>query len=126
VRRPVSLRINTHDCLIALSLTDIITPANLAPVFASKTLLQTLYPFLPTDLPAEQPPSEATIRRVIESPQFQTGVRSLDQALSTGLLGDFVTSLGLPAEAGLGVEPFLKAIIEQAKTDRSEEQMETD
>jgi len=47
----------------------------------------------------------------------------LDQALRTGLLGDFVRSLGLPEEAGASVEAFLKAIQDQAA---SEDTMETD
>lgn len=48
-------------------------------------------------------------------------MRGLDRALRTGLLGGLVVGLGLPAEAGLGVEPFLKAIGEQAKKQQKDE-----
>lgn len=98
-----------------MALSDVLTPANLAPLFENQQLLQAIFPHLPVDLPSDAPPSEETLRRVIESPQFQAGVRSLDQALATGLLAGFVRGLGLPEEAGLGVGPFLAAITEQAK-----------
>jgi len=60
------------------------------------------------------PPSAEVLQRIIDSPQFHSAVRSLDQALSTGLLGGLVRSLGLPEEAGTGVEAFLRAIRDQA------------
>lgn len=111
-----------------MSLTDILTPAHLRPLFGNPALLQAIFPHLPPDLPADAPPSEETLRRIIESPQFQTGVRSLDQALSTGLLAGLVRGLGLPEDAGLGVGPFLEAIAEQAKNSMEGRQdtMETD
>lgn len=58
-------------------------------------------------------------------------MRNFDQALQTGLLGGLVRGLGLPEEAGLGVEPFLRAVQEQAGTEGAPEggdhdSMETD
>lgn len=52
---------------------------------------------------------------------------SFDRALRTGLLGGFVRQLGLPEEAGTGVEAFLRAIREQAQGSGSGgESMDTD
>lgn len=56
----------------------------------------------------------------MHSPQFRASVASFDQALRTGLLGGFVRQLGLPEEAGLGIEPFLRAIQEQADRENRE------
>ena len=44
---------------------------------------------------------------------------NLDQALRTGMLGDLVRTLGLPEEAGAGIGPFLRAIMEQAERQRN-------
>lgn len=111
-----------------LSLSDVLTPANLRPLFSNPRLLSAVFPHLPPDLPV--PPSAENIQRVIESPQFQAGVRSLDQALATGLLSGLVKSLGLPEEAGLGVGPFLSAISRQAEqevqNESSQDSMQTD
>ncbi|KAG8953851.1 hypothetical protein FRC04_001481 [Tulasnella sp. 424] len=101
-----------------LSLTDILTPQALQPLFENPDLLKAVFPSLPTDLPV--PPSAATVRRIVESPPFQASVRQLDQALATGMLQGLMTGLGLPAEAGSGVSEFLKAIAEQAKKNRTE------
>jgi len=104
------------------SLTDILTPANINPLFTSHPeLVPTLFPHLPSDLP--NPPNEETVTQIIASPQFRSAVSNLDQALRTGLLGGFVRSLGLPEEAGASVEAFLKAIQDQAA---SEDSMQTD
>ncbi|KAF5360659.1 hypothetical protein D9756_004757 [Leucocoprinus leucothites] len=101
-----------------LALTDVLSPANVAPLFTSHPeLISTLFPHLPPDLP--MPPSAETLQRVISSPHFRAAVSSLDQGLRTGLLGGFVRSLGLPEEAGTGVLPFLRAIQEQADRERS-------
>ncbi|KAL4250640.1 Proteasomal ubiquitin receptor Rpn13/ADRM1 [Abortiporus biennis] len=106
-------------------LSDILTPANLTPLFTSHPeLVQTLFPHLPPDLPT--PPSPETLQQIIQSPQFRSAVRSFDQALRTGMLGGLVRSLGLPEEAGTGIEPFLRAIQEQANKDGSGDSMETD
>ena len=86
---------------VELFLTDVLTPANLQPLFANPALLASVFPHLPPDLPLDGPPTEETIQRVIDSPQFHASVQSLDQALATGLLGGFVRGLGLPEEAGL-------------------------
>lgn len=101
-----------HTTLLGVLLSDILTPENLAPVFASPELVRSIFPHLPPDLPT--PPSAEVLQRIIDSPQFHSAVRSLDQALSTGLLGGLVRSLGLPEEAGTGVEAFLRAIRDQA------------
>jgi len=104
------------------SLTDILTPANITPLFTSHPeLVPTLFPHLPSDLP--NPPNAETVTQIIGSPQFRSAVSNLDQALRMGLLGGFVRSLGLPEEAGTSVEAFLKAIQDQAVSDDS---MQTD
>lgn len=72
------------------------------------------------------PPSPEVLQRIISSPQFRSAVRSFDQALRTGLLGNLVTGLGLPTEAGLGIEAFLDAVQEQAARRRDEDEMDTD
>ncbi|KAF9267508.1 adhesion regulating molecule [Marasmius fiardii PR-910] len=108
-----------------LSLTDILTPANIIPLFTSHPeLIPTLFPHLPPDLPV--PPSQETLQQIINSPQFRAAVSNFDQALRTGLLGGLVRGLGLPEEAGLGIESFLKAIQEQADKENREERMDTD
>jgi len=60
-----------------LSLSDVLTPANLAPLFASPELVRSIFPHLPPDIPEE--PSVEVLQRVIDSQQFQSAVRSLDQ-----------------------------------------------
>ncbi|KAL6304325.1 adhesion regulating molecule [Sparassis latifolia] len=111
-----------------LSLTDILTPATLTPLFTSHPeLIPALFPHLPADLPT--PPSQAALQQIIASPQFRAAVRNFDQALRTGLLGGLVRGLGLPEEAGTGIEPFLRAIQEQARTEGGREgndRMDTD
>ncbi|KAH9922824.1 adhesion regulating molecule [Epithele typhae] len=107
-----------------ISLLDVLTPSNLRPLFTSHPeLVQTLFPHLPTDLPS--PPNVETLERIVQSPQFRAAVRNLDMALRTGLLGGLVRSLGLPEEAGLGVEAFLRALQEQARREGGD-LMETD
>ena len=104
-----------------------LTPANLRPLFASRPeLVSALFPHLPPDLPS--PPSVETLERVVSSPQFRAAVRNLDMALRTGLLGGLVRTLGLPEEAGVGIEPFLRALQEQARREEGEggDRMETD
>ncbi|KZT73735.1 adhesion regulating molecule [Daedalea quercina L-15889] len=111
-----------------ISLVDILTPANLTPLFSSHPeLVQALFPYLPPDLPT--PPNEDTLRQIISSPQFRGAVRNFDQALRTGLLGGLVRGLGLPEEAGTGVEAFLRAIQDQARQEGSQDggdRMDTD
>lgn len=107
-----------------------LTPANIRPLFASHPeLAQSLFPHLPPDLPS--PPTAETLEQVVASPQFRAAVRNLDMALRTGLLGELVRTLGLPAEAGTGIEPFLRALQEQARREgngegSSGDQMDTD
>jgi 26S proteasome regulatory subunit N13 len=112
-----------------LSLADVLTPQILGPLITSNPeVAASLFPFLPPDLPV--PPSTEALRRVISSPQFRQAVSSLDRALRTGMLQDLVRGLGLPSEAGSGVEPFLRAIAEQAHSQQSSgndgSSMETD
>ncbi|EPQ54619.1 adhesion regulating molecule [Gloeophyllum trabeum ATCC 11539] len=105
-----------------LSLNDILTPENVLPLFTSHPdLIPALFPHLPPDLPT--PPSAEVLQQIITSPQFRGAVRNFDQALRTGMLGGLVRGLGLPEEAGTGVEAFLRAIQEQS---RGEDRMETD
>ncbi|KAK7690046.1 hypothetical protein QCA50_006691 [Cerrena zonata] len=112
------------SALPEFSLTDILTPANLAPLFTSHPeLIQALFPHLPPDLP--RPPTPETLQQIINSPQFRGAVGSLDQALRTGLLGGLVRGLGLPEEAGTSVEAFLRAIQDQASGE-SGDSMDTD
>jgi len=107
-----------------LSLTDILTPANLNPLFTSHPdLIPALFPHLPPDLPT--PPSPEVLQRIINSPQFRASVQNFDQALRTGLLSGIVRSMGLPEQAGLGVEQFLRAVQEQASRGAGEG-MDTD
>ncbi|KAF8158332.1 proteasome complex subunit Rpn13 ubiquitin receptor-domain-containing protein [Crassisporium funariophilum] len=107
-----------------VSLTDILTPANLTPLFNSHPeLISALFPHLPPDLPL--PPSAEVLQRIVHSPQFRAAVSNFDQALRTGLLGGLVRTLGLPEEAGTGVGPFLRAIQEQADRERNNS-MDTD
>ena len=100
-----------------LALSDILTSANLAPLFRppDSRHLAALQDYLPADLPQGlgQTPEE-TVQRVFESVPFQLCVRQLDRALSTGLLGGLMAGFRLPPEAGLSVVAFLDAIQEQA------------
>ncbi|THH19194.1 hypothetical protein EW146_g1926 [Bondarzewia mesenterica] len=107
-----------------LSLMDILTPAVLTPLFTSHpALIPTLFPHLPADLPTS--PSPEVISQIVSSPQFRSAVLSFDRALRTGMLGGLVRQLGLPVEAGTGVEAFLRAIAEQARGEGGE-RMDTD
>lgn len=113
---------------------DVLTPETLSPLFTTHPeLIPALFPHLPPDLP--MPPSAEVLQQIIASPQFQAAVRNFDQALHTGLLGGLVRGLGLPEEAGLGVEPFLRAVQDQARQERegggatstgNHDEMETD
>lgn len=118
---------HTFFSSIEISLTDILTPANLAPLFNTHPeLVRALFPHLPPDLPV--PPSPEALQQIIASPQFRAAVRNVDMALRTGLLGGLVRSLGLPEEAGTGIEAFLRAIQEQANSEdgATSDSMETD
>ena len=69
---------------------------------------------------------QLTLHLYYSSPQFRSSVSSLDQALRTGLLGGLVRTLGLPEDAGTGIEPFLRAIQRQADQEGGEDNMDTD
>ena len=107
-------------------LADVLTADNLDPLFSSHPeLIQSICPHLPPDIPANNSPE--VLSRIVSSQQFRTAVASFDRALRTGMLGGLVTQLGLPEEAGTGVEAFLRAVREQARGDRPEgENMDTD
>ncbi|EJC98162.1 adhesion regulating molecule [Fomitiporia mediterranea MF3/22] len=117
-----------------VSLQDVLTVETLGPLFTNHPdLIPSLFPHLPADLP--MPPSAEVLQQIIASPQFQVAVRNFDQALHTGLLGGLVRQLGLPEEAGTGVEAFLRAVQEQARQggdnssgsdSNTHDQMETD
>ncbi|KAH9986704.1 proteasome complex subunit Rpn13 ubiquitin receptor-domain-containing protein [Russula vinacea] len=109
-----------------LSLTDVLSADNLNPLFASHPeLIRSIFPHLPPDLPAG--PSPEVLSQIVSSPQFRAAVANFDRALRTGLLGGLVRQLGLPEEAGTGVEAFLRAIREQAHGSGSgSESMDTD
>lgn len=109
-----------------LSLVDVLSVENLNPLFASHPeLIQTIFPHLPPDLPAS--PTPEVLSQIVSSPQFRAAVASFDRGLRTGLLGGLVRQLGLPEEAGTGVEAFLRAIREQARGSGSGgESMDTD
>ncbi|KIJ14994.1 hypothetical protein PAXINDRAFT_99784 [Paxillus involutus ATCC 200175] len=108
-----------------VSLTDILTPSNLLPLFTSHpTLLPSLFPHLPQELlpqsngpltPQQTARLTESLQRTINSPPFRAAVAQLDRALRTGALGGFVRGLGLPESAGTGVGAFLRAIGDQAR-----------
>lgn len=85
-------------------LSDVASPAGLAPLLANKDVQQRLFQHLPPGLDH----SEATLRSVIHSPEIRRSLSSLDQALRTGALGPLVQSLGLKQDAALSVENFLQ------------------
>ncbi|KAH8998515.1 adhesion regulating molecule [Lactarius akahatsu] len=107
-------------------LADVLTADNLDPLFTSHPeLIQSIFPHLPPELSAN--PSPEVLSRIVSSPQFRSAVASFDRALRTGLLGGLVRQLGLPEEAGLSVGAFLRAVREQARSDRpGGENMDTD
>ena len=105
------------------ALSDILSPASLAPLFepANSGVLAPLQDYLPSDLPVDPSSTpEETLRRVIQSGPFQSAVRQLDRAFATGLLGQLMPGLGLPEEAGLSVDAFLKAIHDKAEREQRE------
>ncbi|KAG8779437.1 hypothetical protein FRC12_024268 [Ceratobasidium sp. 428] len=112
-----------------LALTDILTPSVLASILQDPKSTESLAPFLPPDLlsptsPVAHLPRQEMLQQIVASAPFRASVHSLDQALSTGLLGGLVTSLGMPMEAGLGVHPFLEAVQAQATRTNQPEQDE--
>ncbi|OBZ71571.1 hypothetical protein A0H81_08419, partial [Grifola frondosa] len=89
--------------------------------FQVSQLIHALFPYLPPDLPT--PPH----KRHSIALSLRAAVRNFDQALRTGLLGGLVRGLGLPEEAGTGIEAFLRAIQEQAREEaESGDHMDTD
>ncbi|KAG8762176.1 hypothetical protein FRC11_010637 [Ceratobasidium sp. 423] len=104
---------------VAPALSDILTPSTLAPLLQDPEVIDSLAQFLPADLlsspHAVDVSMQDVIKQIVASAPFRASVRSLDQALSTGLLGGLVANLGMPVEAGLGIHPFLEAIKNQAK-----------
>ncbi|KDN51591.1 hypothetical protein RSAG8_00136, partial [Rhizoctonia solani AG-8 WAC10335] len=103
-----------------VALSDILTPSTLAPLLQDPEVIGSLTQFLPPDLLSSSHAANISIQELmtqtVASAPFRASVRSLDQALSTGLLGGLVVNLGMPVEAGLGIHPFLEAIKTQAKS----------
>jgi 26S proteasome regulatory subunit N13 len=107
----------------SVALSDILAPASLAPLFepANSGVLASLQDYLPSDLPTDSSSTpEETLRRVIQSGPFQSAVKQLDRAFATGLLGQLMPGFGLPEEAGLSVEAFLRAIHDKAEREQRE------
>ncbi|KIY44817.1 adhesion regulating molecule [Fistulina hepatica ATCC 64428] len=106
-----------------MSLSDILTPANVTALLASHPeVVPALFPHLPPDLPV--PPSADVLSRIVNTPQFRSTLSTLDTALRTGLLGNLVRGLGLPEEAGTSIAAFLRGIEEQAAHEREGESRE--
>ncbi|KAI9464340.1 adhesion regulating molecule [Boletus coccyginus] len=99
-----------------VSLTDVLTPSNILPLFTSHpALLSSLFPHLPPDLlpsgntpltPHQTAQLTENLQRTISSPPFRAAVAQLDRALRTGALGGFVRSLGLPEAQAQGLTRF--------------------
>ncbi|EUC67331.1 proteasome complex subunit rpn13 ubiquitin receptor domain protein [Rhizoctonia solani AG-3 Rhs1AP] len=104
---------------VAPALSDILTPSTLTSLLQDPEVVGSLTQFLPPELLSSSHAASVSIqelmKQTVASAPFRASVRSLDQALSTGLLGGLVTNLGMPVEAGLGIHPFLEAIKAQAK-----------
>lgn len=102
-------------------LPDVLPSAALLELIATTpSLVPTLLPFLPSDIP----PTEESVRRAITSPEFKRATASLDRALRTGALGPLVQGLGLPENSAHGVESFLEGIEAQAKELKAKEEAE--
>jgi 26S proteasome regulatory subunit N13 len=107
----------------SVALSDILSPNSLGPLFepSNANVLTPLQDYLPADLPSDPSSSpEETLRRVIQSGPFQSAVRQLDRAFTTGLLGQLMPGFGLSEEAGLNVDLFLQAIYDKAKREHEE------
>ena len=75
--------------------------------------------------------SPESLRKVAHSNELKRSLAGLDAALRTGALGPLVASLGLPAEAAMGVDAFLSAVQAKAEQEKgssssSSNAMETD
>ncbi|QRW00521.1 hypothetical protein RhiJN_28539 [Ceratobasidium sp. AG-Ba] len=102
-----------------------------AGVLRDPNATSSLAPFLPPDLSSSTSPvanlsQQEVLRRIVASAPFRASVHSLDQGLSTGLLGGLVANLGMPMEAGLGIHPFLEAVQAQADATTQMEQQKRD
>ncbi|GAA99234.1 uncharacterized protein L969DRAFT_23110 [Mixia osmundae IAM 14324] len=104
----------------AYHLTDVLQPSRLLPLLRDEKTREALFPYLPTDFE----PTEETLQRVIQGPEFRRAVASLDAALRTGALAPLVASFGLPPDAAMGVDAFLKAIQDKADKERPESMQE--
>ncbi|CAE7127448.1 unnamed protein product [Rhizoctonia solani] len=106
-----------------VALSDILTSSTLASLLQDPEAIGPLTQFLPQDLVSSSHAASVSVqelmKQTIASAPFRASVRSLDQALSTGLLGGLVANLGMPVEAGLGIHPFLEAIKAQASQDET-------
>jgi 26S proteasome regulatory subunit N13 len=107
-------------------LTDILTPSNLVPILTSSpTFINSLIPYLPTDLPLSSPPTQSEIQSIISSSQWTEAVAGLDSALRTGALTGTMGSLGMSERAGQGVGEFLEEVIRQGEEQKDETQTQT-
>ncbi|KAI8088855.1 proteasome complex subunit Rpn13 ubiquitin receptor-domain-containing protein [Halteromyces radiatus] len=96
----------------SIQLGDVLTNQTLSTLLSDSQVCSSLFPFLPEN--SERTPEE--VQQVARSPQFQQALQSLTAALQSGQLGPLLTQLGLDPSAGNGVEAFLKAIEDQART----------
>ncbi|KAI8975363.1 hypothetical protein BDF20DRAFT_878234 [Mycotypha africana] len=106
---------NNQD-MAPISLNDILTTQTLTPLLNDPELCSSLFPFLPQ----ESERSAEEVKQIVRSSQFSQALQSLSAALNTGQLGPLLIELGLPSSAGNSVESFLRAISEQAKNKKQQ------
>ncbi|KAG0259436.1 hypothetical protein BG011_002648 [Mortierella polycephala] len=96
-----------------LRLDHVLTPGAVAPLLSNPQFCAALFPHLPES--SERTPEE--IQAIVRTPQFSQALVSLSTALESGQLGPLLRQFGLGTNAGDGVEGFLSAIEEQAKSE---------
>ncbi|KAF9024398.1 adhesion regulating molecule 1, partial [Haplosporangium bisporale] len=98
-----------------LRLDHVLTPGSIGPLLNNPAICAALFPHLPES--SERTPEE--IQAIVRTPQFSQALVSLSTALESGQLGPLLRQFGLGPNAGDGVEGFLSAIEEQAKSDQA-------
>jgi hypothetical protein len=93
-----------------ISLTDVLKPDALRPIFSNPQIASAVFPHLPPNID----PTTEELMEVIHSPQFHQSLASLTYALQTGQLGPLLSELGIDPSIN-SVESFLHAIEEQAR-----------
>lgn len=84
------------------------------PVFRTNpSLVRAIAPHLPSTLPISSPPTDDELESILASPQWAEAVQGFDAALRTGGLSGFMSGVGLPPRAGLGVGEFLDEVVKQ-------------